>query len=96
MIQLKNWSIVGDNDPYTPPELVRVHLHGFVYKHPRHVDGTVVTTSSLVSFSKGVAITRSGSKYRIKPNEVDPAYEKAYPNAYHRLVEQGKKIDTNL
>jgi hypothetical protein len=92
MIVLKNWSLVGDNNPYTAPELQRVHLHGFVYGHPRHLDGKQVTTSSLISFSRGIAVTRSGSKYRIIANNVDPEYEKRFPNAYHRLKEQGKKL----
>jgi hypothetical protein len=84
---LKHWSLVFP--PYQAPEL-GVKLHGHVYGHPHFDDGESVTTSTVENAENGVITTYSGSQYLICPEDVDPEYEFAFPNAYNRIF----KIET--
>jgi len=90
-IWLENWSVVTNNsDPYTPPECRTQHLHGLVFGHPRFKDGLDVTTSEIINIEDGAIRTRSGSLYHL--GRVEPAYEKAYPNARKRLIWSLEKL----
>lgn len=67
-IKLEDWStIFTDPDPYKPPELQVMRLHGKAYGHPRHEDGKEVVTSRVVDLDlEGrSAKTRSGSTYTL-------------------------------
>lgn len=85
-MKLENWSlvIVGDVDPYTPPELVKLRAYGKVYGHPNFKDGDYITTSSIVRVDNGHLVTHFGSEYEL--GEVDPNYEKRFPNARERVL----------
>ena len=87
MIILKNWCVGGDN--WMAPECRTYRLHGNVYGHSRFDDGSPVTTSRIVAIKdKGdhkEVSTGSGSVYMLYKDDVDPDYEKEYPNAYERL-----------
>lgn len=92
--QLKNWSFTmrGD-DPYQPPESYIPVLQGNVYGHVnpnRHHDGKFIITSRLIGKRNGLAVTQSGSEYDLV--DVDPNYEKMYPNAKERLFAQLKDV----
>lgn len=85
-IQLKNWShCIRGADQYTPPELMVSVLSGNVYNHPnpRHVDGKEITTSPIVGKRNGLVVTKSGSEYELL--DVDPEYERLFPNARERF-----------
>ena len=84
MPKLESWSVIaGEVSPYTAPELIRPKLHGKVYGHPRFTDGDEVTTSPFLRAEGEVIITASGTRYEL--GEVDPQYEKTYPNARERV-----------
>ncbi len=83
-MKLQNWSLVSIYDnPYLPPELQTKGLHGLVYGHPNHKDGTEVTTSAFLFMFNGLALTASGSEYQL--GEIDPVYEEMFPNARCRM-----------
>src|SRR5271156_5007942 len=42
-----------------------IYLHGEVYGHPRLTDGRMVTTSSVIKLRDDVAVTQSGTIYRL-------------------------------
>jgi hypothetical protein len=88
---LKNWSlIVRYKDPYSPPEEWTTCLHGNVYEHPRFDDGKEITTSSIEGKVGDKVKTHSGSLYELQ--DIDPEYEKIYPNAKERLLKTLKEI----
>jgi len=79
MKRLKNWSVVfGSN------------LHGIVFGHPKFENGTEITTSKIVGTREGLILTYSGSEYQLE--DVDPEYEKAFPNARQRLLKAAEKL----
>lgn len=84
-MRLENWSIVVIGDFYTPPEMRRQCLDGFVYGNPRFADGEHITTSGIVLRppENDCVSTVSGSLYEL--GEVSPEYEALYPNARERL-----------
>ena len=87
--QLKNWSYGTSYKitPYTAPEMVVTQLQGNVYGHPnpkRHPDGKIIVTSAIKGKRNGCVVTHSGSEYELV--DVDPQYEKEFPNAYERLM----------
>ena len=88
-MKLKNWSIITDVSPFTPPELMHYHLQGNVYGNPKFEDGTNVITSRIIEINDigdhKEAITRSGSVYELYKEDVDAECEKEYPNYYERL-----------
>lgn len=67
MVRLENWSMIFDQNPYLPPEVVRGRLVGFAYGHPRFEDGEQIVTSPIVEINvrKGKATTHSGSEYTL-------------------------------
>jgi hypothetical protein len=86
--KLEKWSLCCDApDPYKAPEQQQQqqipHLQGFVYNHPNFKDGDPLTTSRIVKMENGLVVTRSGSKYEL--GEVDPEWEKLFPNAAERF-----------
>jgi hypothetical protein len=89
-MRLENWSVVfSETDPYLAPELQKIALHGNVYGHPRFDDGSSVTTSTIKELRGELIITNSGSEYEL--GEVDPEYEKRYPEARQRIFKSLKK-----
>ena len=84
MPRLENWSLVIKTvNPYQAPELGVQCLHGFVYGYPRFEDGTEITTSRIERIEEEIVVTKSGTRYAL--GDVDPDYEKLYPNARERL-----------
>ena len=90
-IKLDNWSFcsVGEDD-YTPPEMLVPVLCGKVLNHPNHRDGKIVTTSRVIGKRNGLVVTKSGTEYELL--EVDPKYERHFPNAKDRLFKELKNI----
>ena len=86
-MKLEHWSLVAD-DPYKAPELQRPSLRGEVYGNPNFDDGTIVITSTVMSVDVTTqsATTRSGSVYEL--GEVDPEWEKLFPNAKERFFKK--------
>ena len=85
MLKLENWSLVfGNPDPWLAPELQHICLHGKVFNHPNHGNGTWIRTSRIIRKEKGFIVTHSGSKYEL--GKVNPDYEKEYPGAKDRLL----------
>jgi hypothetical protein len=87
MCKLEKWAFVSDI--YAAPELGRFMFQGRVYDHPRFEDGHPVTTSYISGFKDGVFTTASGSEYIL--GEVDPEYEKEFPNAFERIVKKAQE-----
>ncbi len=86
-MRLENWVVTfRQEDPYRAPEAKQC-LHGNVYGHPDHLDGEEVTTSRIVATDDKFVTTSSGSKYEL--GAVYPDYEKQFPNARERLLNQG-------
>lgn len=86
MPKLDNWSIVHTAlSPYHAPEKYAgyARLQGLISGHPNFQDGLGVTTSRVVAVDGDVLITKSGTRYEL--GEVDPNYEKEFPNARERL-----------
>ena len=83
---LKNWAIVGEQDPYKAPELQEKRLQGFIYGDSRFEDGSPIQTSRIVSYKwdededKVMAETRSGSHYDLFLSDIDPLYLAAVPS----------------
>ena len=84
MPRLDSWSIVGDNDPYTAPELRALHLQGLVYDHSGFDDGHTIVTSPILGIADGGVVTKSGSVYQL--GAVDTMYEDQFPGARDRLL----------
>jgi hypothetical protein len=84
MPRLESWSIVGDNDPYTAPELRAMHLQGLVYDHSGFDDGHTIVTSPILGKANGRVVTKSGSAYEL--GAVDAVYECQFPSARERLL----------
>lgn len=86
MIRMENWSVCYyPTDPYGSPEQCTAILRGQVYGHPRFSEGQNISTSSIVGKIDDKVATASGSVYIL--GEVDPNYEKLFPNARKRLFE---------
>ena len=72
MFKLKNWAVIGkDWDGYTAPELRKIYLKGQVFDNPKFPDGSVVSTSHIVSSTGKAISTASGSVYFLE----EPATE---------------------
>ena len=87
--QLKNWSFGSQGDDfYQSPEQMVPCLQGNVFGHPnpRHHDGKFIVTSRLIGKRNGLAMTQSGTEYEL--GDVEPNYEKRFPNAKERLFSQ--------
>ena len=69
---------------FQPPEQEGSCLYGLIVGHPLHRDGKEVLTSSIAARRADCVVTRSGSEYEL--GEIDPHYERLYPNARQRLL----------
>lgn len=88
-MRLENWSVVEDlSDPYMAPEL-RARISGKVYGNPKFKDGTVILISRAVGRVGNDILTQSGSRYEL--GDVDPEYEKIFPDAKNRIFIQFKE-----
>ena len=58
-------------------------MFGFIFGHPRHLDGKELLTSPVMRCRANHIVTRSGSEYEL--GSIDPAYERRYPDALQRL-----------
>ena len=85
-MRLEYWSVIfAPEDVYLHPTMQRKILHGMVYGSQNFSDGTWINTTELIAVDTDhVAATMSGSKYIL--GNVDPLYERDFPNAYERLV----------
>lgn len=89
MPRLENWSLV--DEPYSAPEENRIRLAGTVYDREGFQDGEKVITSRPKQVTEDdKVVTFTGSIYEL--GEVDPEYEKLYPNARERLLSSLKKL----
>lgn len=89
-MKLDNWSVGSHKaDSFLPPELKRPCLHGILTGHPKHADGTEVTTSAIIGVEGDYIKTSSGSLYEL--GTVDPQYEQLEPNARERLFTQWRR-----
>jgi len=61
-MMLTDWSAVGDEQLYTPPELQRRQLTGRVFGHPTRPGGSRIRTSNIVSIT-GREVTTQNSVY---------------------------------
>ena len=92
-MRLENWSIT--RGLYEAPEQ-GCNLIGDVYGHPTRPDGRHVRTSKVVrvDFITRTIETISGSIYEL--GEVDPNYEKMFPDAkervFHMVLEPTRKM----
>lgn len=79
-MRIDNWSIVSmDGSPYQPPETKSKHLRGNVFGNDLFTDGSKITTSRIIEFKDGFAITHTGSRYEL--GYIDPDYLEEYPQA---------------
>lgn len=65
VVKIEDWSVVGSQDPYLPPECRTTSLHGRVYGHHRKEDGSLVRTSAIKSVKGRTITTDSGTVYRL-------------------------------
>lgn len=95
-VRIDNWVVVNrGNDTYTAPELQTTQLQGTVTGHPRFHDGESIITSSVVAVIRTndggfLIVSHSGTHYRL--GQAHPDYEKAYPNAFERLMTSLEKF----
>lgn len=75
MITLENWAVIKDGDWFKAPELITNRLCGEVYGHKDFLDGSFITTSSLVSMDikNKTAITHSETVYNLGTPKSDYA-----------------------
>lgn len=88
IVTIDNWSISSKGHSlYQPPECRRLQLVGTAKDHLNpHVNGNNVRTSDIIGWDSNITavVTQSGSRYIL--GDVDPEYEKAYPNARETFV----------
>ncbi len=58
-VRLENWEVFDNSWK------MKRYLHGEVYGHPRLPDGRMVMTSSVIELRDDVAVTQSGTIYRL-------------------------------
>jgi len=86
-IRIECWSVVSSyTNPYEAPELRKNSLRGQVYGHPMFPDGHMVVTSIIDMVEDNTIVTYSGNRYKL--GEVDPEYEKLFPNARERIFKK--------
>lgn len=85
---IRNWSVVctEEFDPYKAPEMYAAKIAGEVYGHHKYEDGHKIITSRVVGVEGNSVLTKSGSTYEL--GDVDPEYEKVFPDARKRLFAQ--------
>jgi len=85
---IENWSftVTGINE-YSAPEQGISRFQGNVYKHPNYENGHPIQSSKILGYDEEtdefICLSR-----RYKLGQVDVNYEKLYPNAKERLIEQ--------
>lgn len=89
-VVLKNWSVFSKlKHGYMPPELQPKYLQGNVYGHSEFEDGKNINTSPIDEILEcgdhKEIVTRTGSRYLVYPQDVNPGAEKEYPGYYERL-----------
>lgn len=92
MVELKNWCVhtSPSSNGLVAPKPLPFRLHGLVYGHPNHDDGTEVNTSSIIEMALGddcVFVRTRNTQYLIRKETIDPWYEQAYPGTYDKIVE---------
>lgn len=89
MIRIKNWSVFLEEAKYPATETHSYKIQGRVYGDSRLYDGAFTYSSEIVKITdKGThkeVITDDGSVYELRKEDVDPEYEKQFPNCYDRL-----------
>jgi|TARA_Y100000310_G_scaffold334693_1_gene415001 hypothetical protein len=74
-IKIHDWTLINDKtDPYKAPETINRRLHGKVYGHPIHEDGTIIRTSSIIKVYQRTVETESGSVYKL--GYISPKYKR--------------------
>ena len=91
IITLNNWAVIQFESEYTPPEMIALHFKGNVFGHPKFKDGSPIITTEIVSYKNNIFTTYSGSQYKL--GEVDPEYEKIFPNALERILKSAENIN---
>jgi hypothetical protein len=72
-MKLEKWSVVvGDPDPYMPPEMQEKRICGLVFGHPQYQDGHEIVLGSVDTVEGSIVKTLSGSVYEL--GEPDPEY----------------------
>ena len=85
-VKLDQWAIVKDpTNPYLPPELSSMHLHGKCYGHSRHKDGESVITS-YVMHADGKIVYTKNTKYVL--GDAHPDYIKWYEECFKKPLNQ--------
>ena len=94
MITLEEWCFQSNQDGYAAPELASYRFIGKVYGHPKHEDGTVIATSTVVGWDGSEGFTTvSGTTYTL--GQPKPEYEAAYPGARERMIRQMREQHNN-
>lgn len=83
-IRLENWSVVSFGNGYNAPEQLTVHFKGNAYGHPNFKDDEPIVTTRITSCKDNIFKSFSGRSYVL--GEVDPDFEKLYPNALERVL----------
>ncbi len=63
-VRLEEWKHHTNANPYMAPEAVCEWFTGKAYGHPRHEDGTIVTTTLMVK-GRGNRIDTQNTKYQL-------------------------------
>lgn len=89
----KNWSVYSVvENKFQAPELGIPFLQGNVYGHPDFPDESFIHTSPIDDIKDfqdyKLVITRTGSRYRVYPDDVLPEAETVYPGYYNRFKMQ--------
>ncbi len=93
---MKQWSLTSNQSGFTAPELLKYYLRGNIHEDSRKAfeDGHLVDTSSIRKVedcgTHKLVYTRN-TAYTVRPEDVDPGYEEAFPGAYERLAMIARK-----
>lgn len=88
--RFKDWSVYNvTKNEFQPPEMGLKFLQGNIYGHPNFEDGSFVHSSPIDDIldcgDHKEIVTRTGSRYLVYPQDVNPKAEKKYPRYYERL-----------
>lgn len=88
--KIEQWSLtLLDFSPFTAPEGQKIALHGKVYGHPDHPDGTEVTTSEIIAREKPYMVTQSRRYLLGNPH---PDYLAGYPGCETKVWGPAKAV----
>ena len=87
---MKNWSIQTTQNGFKAPEQVGFVLVGEIHEDSaeRFDDGDPIRTTRIrdvVNHGDYKTVETNNTMYTVRPEDIDPDYEKAYPGAYERL-----------